>query len=651
MKIRSFFAGLVMAAAVFTGCEPKEELGMPDVTFGATELEFTQEAGSKDMKFTATREWKAVYDADWIAVTPETGKGSNAEQTVTVTVTENTKGNRSAKVTITIGMVEKAFTVNQAGPDGDTGGVEALTVKEFIERADTENYYRLTGTVSGFNASYCSFDITDETGKIYVYSVTEESKAEWSGKIKNGGTVVLQGKYEFYEAKSQHEVVDAIIESFTAGEEEDLSKVQTISCAEFIEKADPNTTYRLVGEVVSSVNTTYCSFDMNDGTGKVVVWTVNNKDEWKDVVKKGGTVTVRGKYMLYTTADGTVKHEMVDAYIEKFEDGSSSGNTGDQTEEKWYVYKKAAAVESGKAYLIVAEGKAGISYEASSNYGYLKTVGVTDNNGEIVASGNNAFIFTSVEGGYTVSQAVDGRYLTMEGDYNSFNLSAEAPGANGVFTVEEGSEGRFVITNTAMNKSLQYDVQYGSYGCYPDERGVYPYLYERTVETEAPDDGGNDDGGNVEIDPNAFTIVLDASSKLCDEFPEGSTGVTETKTYTIGDHEWTFSPSSGNKFSWYKDGYVLWGKKGGYILMPAVEGKKLTQVVILTGKNASVKVQVGVYDAEGSAAVAGGEAKTLSEKNAEFSYTLTDTEVNTQYQFRVVSEHNAQFQKLTLVYE
>ena len=62
-------------------------------------------------------------------------------------------------------------------------------------------------------------------------------------------------------------------------------------------------------------------------------------------------------------------------------------------------------------------------------------------------------------------------------------------------------------------------------------------------------------------------------------------------------------------------------------------------------------MQVGVYDAEGTAAVAGGEAKTLSEKNAEFAYTLTNTEVNTNYQFRVVSAHNAQFQKLTLVYE
>lgn len=218
MKIRSFFAGLIMAMAAFVGCEQEEQLGMPDVILGATDLEFTQEAGSQEMKFTATREWKLEYDADWIAVTPEGGQGSNDEQTVTVTVTENTKGNRTAKVTVTIGMVSKAFNVNQAGPGGETDGVESLSVKEFIEKADTDNYYRLSGTVSGFNANYCSFDITDESGKIYVYSVTAESKAEWTDKIKNGGTVVLQGKYEFYAAKSQHEVVDAIIESFTEGQ-------------------------------------------------------------------------------------------------------------------------------------------------------------------------------------------------------------------------------------------------------------------------------------------------------------------------------------------------------------------------------------------------------------------------------------------------
>ncbi len=85
--------------------------------------------------------------------------------------------------------------------------------------------------------------------------------------------------------------------------------------------------------------------------------------------------------------------------------------------------------------------------------------------------------------------------------------------------------------------------------------------------------------------------------------------------------------------------------------MPAVDGKKLSKVTILTGKNASTSVKVGVYNAEGTTEVTGGSAITLSAKNAEFSWTLTDTEVGAQYQLRVTSAHNAQLQKLTLIYE
>lgn len=149
-------------------------------------------------------------------------------------------------------------------------------------------------------------------------------------------------------------------------------------------------------------------------------------------------------------------------------------------------------------------------------------------------------------------------------------------------------------------------------------------------------------------------IVLSAATRPCEDFPNTTTGVTETTTYTINGYEWTFSPSSGNKFSWYpdsKDLYILWGKKDAYILMPAVDGMKLTSVTILTGKNASTKVNVGVYNEEGTKAVSGGEAKVLDAKNAEFSWTLTGTEEGARYQLRVTSEHNAQLQKLTLRYE
>ena len=154
------------------------------------------------------------------------------------------------------------------------------------------------------------------------------------------------------------------------------------------------------------------------------------------------------------------------------------------------------------------------------------------------------------------------------------------------------------------------------------------------------------------ITDNQTVIVLSAATKPCDTFPEGSTGSKVETSYTIGDYEWTFSPSSGNKFSWYDNGdYILWGKSGGYILMPAVPGKKLTSVTILTGTGASTSVKVGVYNAGGTAAVSGGEVKTLSQQNAEFTWTLTGTEVNTHYQLRVTSNHNAQLQTLTLIYE
>ena len=115
------------------------------------------------------------------------------------------------------GAVEKNFGEGTStGSKPESKGKK--TVAEFIAAADNNNYYELTGTVSGFNPTYCSFDITDDTGKIYVYSVLDESKSEWSSKIQNGGKVTIYGKYLYYENKSQHEVVDAYIVSFTPGE-------------------------------------------------------------------------------------------------------------------------------------------------------------------------------------------------------------------------------------------------------------------------------------------------------------------------------------------------------------------------------------------------------------------------------------------------
>lgn len=145
-------------------------------------------------------------------------------------------------------------------------------------------------------------------------------------------------------------------------------------------------------------------------------------------------------------------------------------------------------------------------------------------------------------------------------------------------------------------------------------------------------------------------IVLNTDEQPCADFPNTSAGETTTKAYTINGYEWTFSPSSGNKFSWYDDGYILWGKEGGYILLPSVPDKHLSKVTILTGKNASTSVKVGVYTEDGTSSVSGGSEITLNAKNTEFSWSLTGTEDGAKYQLRICSAHNAQLQKLTLEY-
>ena len=105
----------------------------------------------------------------------------------------------------------------------DASSVTSLTVSEFLAKADKFSRYRLTGTVSGtVNATYCSFDLKDETGTVKVYTVNNAS--EWGSKIAVGGKVTLVGAYTLYTnsntGSSTPEVVDADIESLEGGSSE-----------------------------------------------------------------------------------------------------------------------------------------------------------------------------------------------------------------------------------------------------------------------------------------------------------------------------------------------------------------------------------------------------------------------------------------------
>lgn len=241
----------------------------------------------------------------------------------------NYRGNTPETVGKGASYIYSLNGVTDGGNGGDTDyqNAAAKTVADFIATADTGTYYKLTGTVSNFNATYCSFDLTDATGSIYVYSV--DNKGDWSSKVTNGSTVTLAGKYAYYAAKEQHEVVNAYILSCEGGETPDYENATAKTVAEFIAAADTDTYYKLTG-TVSNFNSSYCSFDLTDETGSIYVYSVINKSEWSSKVANGATVVLAGQYAYYAAKE---QHEVVNAYILSSEGGETPqpGEEGEYT--------------------------------------------------------------------------------------------------------------------------------------------------------------------------------------------------------------------------------------------------------------------------------------------------------------------------------
>ncbi len=173
---------------------------------------------------------------------------------------------------------------SSSGSD-DYSKAESKTVAEFIAAANTSTYYKLKGKVSGFNSKYCSFDLTDETGTIYVYSVTAESKTAYVDKIKDGGTVEIAGKYKKYDDKN--EAIDAQILSYT----EDDTPSTKMTIAQVLAAA-AGTSVEVEGIVAGAYAR---GFVITDGTDYLLVYEGSKcSASVKDKVTVTGTTSTFG---------------------------------------------------------------------------------------------------------------------------------------------------------------------------------------------------------------------------------------------------------------------------------------------------------------------------------------------------------------------
>lgn len=146
-------------------------------------------------------------------------------------------------------------------------------------------------------------------------------------------------------------------------------------------------------------------------------------------------------------------------------------------------YVPVTTVTAGKKYLIVANNSSvycAATPVASGNFGYLQKTEVTVMTEGIMSDDStDALAFTinaSANAGYNIIDS-NGKYVYQTGTYNNFNVSTSLPSSGADWTIDIDADGLATITNTYVNKWVQYSTQYSSYGIYDTVSGILPQLY------------------------------------------------------------------------------------------------------------------------------------------------------------------------------
>lgn len=460
MKYKSLLALAAASLTMVFACQKPVELAEEiSLSPAATSYEFPEEGGEYTIELTATVDWSLQgYDAEvqkWLSVNPSSGAASDSPQTVTIKALANDGANRQADLVFYGNIMHKAgLTIIQKGPEGEGA---SITIAEFIERADTENEYVLTGVVGDIatNAKYWGFSLKDDTGTISCPFIGENSDEFKAMGIHTGDEVSIRGVYKFYTDKQQHQLSDGVVEKHTAL---DPAAVKTVTVAEFLDAKDKFAMYRMTGTVTGDINADFASFDLKDESGTVYVYTVNNASEYGSRLKAGDKVTLRGAYTEYNGKD-----EVVDCTIESLEPGQGGDPDEPATEPTsatpvtiaefldktvnntdWYeLTGEIISIENGNAYgnftiqdytgsvyiygmvKAWAGGKNDQSFnEIGVEIGDVVTLWTlrAEHNGNPQGGGSNPAIYKSHEDGEAVTYPEGTAYLTFpDGNQKSVN--------------------------------------------------------------------------------------------------------------------------------------------------------------------------------------------------------------------------------------
>lgn len=168
-------------------------------------------------------------------------------------------------------------------------------------------------------------------GGVETFTVSKNFVAEVSVTCDNSLFTITPGENDSYTvAASTNETTEEITGNITvtAGEftktiavtqEAVPVEAEEITIAEFIEKADTASEYKLTGTISNVVDTNYGNFNLTDASGTIYVYGLYSPEGvskyWSTAgVKAGDVITIQGTYKLYNTTKEVVNAKYVSHY-------------------------------------------------------------------------------------------------------------------------------------------------------------------------------------------------------------------------------------------------------------------------------------------------------------------------------------------------
>lgn len=263
---------------------------------------------------------------------------------------------------------------NPGGGDEPSTEVVEITCAKAIElcaaladNASSTETYAITGyitdvfaTVSKGQQSFWMSDNNDGQKMVQAYWANLPEGVEKfvaGSKVKITGKLIKYVKTEGAEAITEVKNADVeILEAGTDTPNPPAGEVQHITIAEFLSKADTQTTYELTGIVKNIVNTTYGNFDLVEGDASIYIYGLLDKDgnakNFANMgISEGDEVTLTGVYEEYNG-----KAEIKNAQFVSLKKGEGTGEEEETPSEDNTFAGADATVVMSEAYSECTDG-------------------------------------------------------------------------------------------------------------------------------------------------------------------------------------------------------------------------------------------------------------------------------------------------------